>query len=186
MSPRIARALGLEHPRKFAVMLPGARHGLFVNGPLGRAEFRPLGDVRLRAVEPHVPLALLLGVIEGMRVQEGPHELPAHVFQAKFEVRVLIDRVMPAEVRSRADHHPLLFGDFLGTNEPRRIARARRRHCRIERVREIISQRHARRRRFHLRSLRRVGYGRKLRGHLHRIVHRAAYPRTSPPLLVSA
>ena len=46
-------------------------------------------DVGLRAIEADVTLALLLGIIERMRVQEGPDELAADVFQAEFEMGVL-------------------------------------------------------------------------------------------------
>jgi len=43
----------------------------------------------LGAVEADVPLALLLGIVEGMRVEERPDELAADVFKAEFEVGVL-------------------------------------------------------------------------------------------------
>ena len=76
-------------------------------------------DVRLRAIQPHVTLALLLGVIKWMGVQEGPHKLAADVFQSEFKMRVLVDRVVAAEVSRRADHHPLLVGDFLRRDQAR-------------------------------------------------------------------
>ena len=95
-------------------------------------------NIRLRAVQPHIALALLLGIVERMRVQEGPDKLPAHVFEPEFEVRVLVNGMMPAEIRSRADRHALLFGDFLGADQARRIAGARRRDRRIERMREEL------------------------------------------------
>ncbi len=163
----------LEHARQLAIVFPRARDGFFVDGALGRAEIRARGrNVRLRAVQPHVALALLLGIVKGMRVQKRPDELPAHILEPEFEVRVLVDGVMPAEIRSRADRHALLLGDFLGNHQMRRIAGARRRNRRIKRVREGVAQRHARRRCFHLRSGGCVGDGRQLRGHLHGIVHR--------------
>ena len=76
-------------------------------------------DVSLRAIQPHVALALLLGIVERMGVQERPHELAADVFQAELEMGVLENRVMAAEVGGRADIHPLLLGDFFGADQPR-------------------------------------------------------------------
>ena len=52
-----------------------------------------------------------------MRVQKRPDELPADVLEPKFEMRVLVDGVMPAEIRSRPDHHALLLGDLLGLHQ---------------------------------------------------------------------
>ena len=68
----------------------------------------------MRAVEADVTLALLLGVIERMRVQERPDKLAADIFEAEFEMRVLIDGVMATEVSGGADGDALLVGDFLG------------------------------------------------------------------------
>ena len=82
----------------------------------------------MRAIKAHVALALLLGIIERMRVQEGPHTLSADIFEAEFKVRVLINGVMPAVVRGGANCHALLIGDFFCANQPRRIASARRRN----------------------------------------------------------
>ena len=59
-------------------------------------------------------------------------------------MRVLINRVMPAEISARSNGHALLFGDLFGTDQPRRIAGARRGNRRIEGMREGIAQRHAR------------------------------------------
>ncbi len=157
----------LEHARQLAIVFPRSRDSFFVDRALGRAKFRARGgNVRLRAIQPHVALALLLGIVKRMRVEKRPDELPAHIFEPEFEVRVLVNGVMPAEIRSRADGHALLFGDFLGNHQMRRIAGARRRNRGIERVRERVAQRHARRRRLHLRSDGCVGNGRQLRGHL--------------------
>ena len=152
MSLRIARA-SARAARQLAIVFPRARDRVFVNRALGRAEFRARGgNVRQRAIQPHVALALLLGIVERMRVQKRPDELPAHVFEAKFEMRVLVDGVMPAVKRGRADGHALLVGDFLGNDQMRRVAGARRGNGRIERMRERVAQRDARRRRLHLRS----------------------------------
>src|SRR5580658_2675671 len=139
-------------------MFPRARHRLFVNGALCRAKgaaFRRY--ISLRAIQTDVSLALLLRIVERMRVEEGPHKLPAHVFQSKLKMRVLVNGVMPAKVSCGPDHHPLLVGDFLGTDQPRRIAGARRRYRRIECVREMIAQSDAWRCCFHLRTERSVG-----------------------------
>src|SRR5271154_149850 len=88
----------LEHARQLAVVIPCPRDGLFVDRAFVRTKFRVCrGNIGLRAVEPDVPLALLLGIVERMRVEEGPHELPAHIFEPEFEMRVLINGVMPAE-----------------------------------------------------------------------------------------
>ena len=138
-------------------MLPGARHGLFVDRALGGAESAAVArNISLRAIQTDVALALLLRIVKRMRVQEGPYELPADIFQSELEMGVLVNGVMSAEIGGRADHHALLLGDFLGTDQPRRIAGARRRDRRIKRVREMIAQSDARRRRFHLRALRSI------------------------------
>ena len=87
-------------------------------------------------------------------MQERPHELPADIFQAKLEVGVLVDRMVAAVKRCCADIDPLLVSDFIEVDEPRGIARARRRDRRIKGMRERIAQGYARRRRLH-----RVGRG---------------------------
>ena len=103
--PYVAQNLArrrLEHARQLAVVFPRARDRAFVNRALRRAEIRARRrNVRLRAVQPHVALALLLGIVERMRVQERPDELPADVFEPEFEMRVLVDGVMPAEITFR-------------------------------------------------------------------------------------
>jgi len=69
-----------EEGGKLAVMLPGAGDGVFVDGAAGGVEEQRRGrDVGLRAVEADVALALLLGIVEGMRVEEGPDELAADI-----------------------------------------------------------------------------------------------------------
>jgi hypothetical protein len=73
-----------------------------------------VGDVGLRAIEADVALALLLGIVEGMGVEERPDELAADIFEAEFEMGVLIDGVMAAVERGRADVETLLVGDFFG------------------------------------------------------------------------
>jgi hypothetical protein len=70
----------------------------------------------LGAVEADVALALLLGIVEGMGVEEGPDELAADVFEAEFEMGVLVDGVMAAVERGGADVEALLVGDFFGAD----------------------------------------------------------------------
>src|SRR6202142_2376228 len=113
-----------------------------------------------------------------MRVKKRPHELAADVFEAKFKMRVLEDRVMPAVESGGADGQPLLVCDFLGADQPGSITSACRRDRRIERMRQISPECDARQRRFNIRYEWRVRHGRQLRGHfLWRIVHRLAVAR---------
>ena len=79
----------------------------------------------MRAVEADVALALLLGIVKRMRVEERPDELPGDMFEAELEVRVLVDRVMAAVERGGADVEALLVGDFFGTDQARGVAGAR-------------------------------------------------------------
>src|SRR6202041_1649682 len=85
----------------------------------------------LGMIEPHVTLALLLGIVKRMRVQKGPHELAADIFETKFEVGVLIYRVMPAKISGRTNHHPLLVGYFFGANQAGGVTGPRGRARRI-------------------------------------------------------
>jgi len=78
----------------------------------------------LRAVEADVTLALLLGIIEGMSVKERPDELAADIFQAEFEMGVLVDGVMAAVERGSADVEALLIGNFFGRDEARGVTGA--------------------------------------------------------------
>src|SRR5215469_10862397 len=76
---------------ELAVVIPGACDGAFVDSAFGGAEIWRVSrrDERLRAVEAHVALALLFGIIKRVRVKKAPDELTAHVFEAEFEMRVL-------------------------------------------------------------------------------------------------
>ena len=140
-SPRV----WLEQRGKLAIVIPGARDGAFIDGPRIRTEARPpRRNVRLRAIESHVALALLLGVVERMRVEKRPHELPADIFEAEFEVSVLVNRVMAAVERRSADIHALLFSDLLGADQPRRIARPCGGNRGVERMRGCVAQRDTR------------------------------------------
>ena len=122
-------------------------------------------------IESHVPLALLLGVVERMRVQKGPDKLPAHIFKAEFKMSVLVDGVMAAVKRGCPDLHALLVGNFLGTDQARRVAGARRGDGRIVGMSETIAQRDARRSGFKRHAVRLRG-SHRLSGHVSRdILH---------------
>src|SRR5439155_24973923 len=96
--------VGDQKRRKFAVVIPGAGDGGFVEflGLLVEEE-RGGRNVSLRAVQTNVALALLLGIVKGMRVEKRPDELAADVFKAEFEMGVLIDGVMATVERGGAD-----------------------------------------------------------------------------------
>src|SRR5437868_3574892 len=131
---------------QFAVVIPGAGDGAFVDSfGFFVEEKRDRWNVRLRAVEANVALALLLGIVKGMRVKERPDELAADVFEAKFEMRVLVDGVVAAVKRGGADIEALLVGDFFGGDQAGRITGARSGNSGIERVRESVAERDARR-----------------------------------------
>ena len=120
-SARVADQQG----RQFAIGIPCAGDGLFVDFAAFLVEVEIDGrNVGLRAVEADVALALLLGIVEGMRVEEGPDELAADVFKAEFEVGVLVDGVMAAVERGGADVEALLVGDFFGDDEARGVTGA--------------------------------------------------------------
>jgi hypothetical protein len=71
--------------------------------------------------------------------------LAADVFEAKFEMGVLVDGVMAAVKGGGADVEALLIGDFLGTDEARRVAGAGGGDSGIERVSESVTESDARR-----------------------------------------
>ncbi len=50
----------------------------------------------MHVVHADVALALLLGIVEGMGVEEGPDEMAADIFEAEFEMGVLEDGVVAA------------------------------------------------------------------------------------------
>jgi len=131
---------------EFAIIIPGAGDGAFVNFLAFFVEEKRNGrDEGLRAVEADVALALLLGIVEGVRVEEGPDELAADVFEAEFEMSVLVDGVMAAVESGGADVDALLVGDFLGADEAGGVAGACGGNRRIERVREGVAKSDARR-----------------------------------------
>ena len=92
------------------------------------------------AIEADVTLALLLRIVKGMRVKEGPDELAADVFQAEFEVGVLENGMMAAEKSGGADVETLLFGDFFWSDETRGVASARGGDCGIEGMCEGVAE----------------------------------------------
>ena len=81
-------------------------------------------------------------------MQKRPDELAADVFEAKFEMSVLVDGVVAAIEGSGADIQALLVGDFVVVDEMRGIAGARSRDCGIERMKEGIAESDAGRARF--------------------------------------
>ena len=85
---------------------------------------------RARLLQLDVALARLLGVVERIRVQERPDELPRDVLETELEVRVLIDRVMAGVEGQRADRVALLVGDLVRADDARRIAACARRQLR--------------------------------------------------------
>src|SRR5258708_3449467 len=86
-----------EKRRKLAIVVPGPGDGGFVEFLAFFIEEERRGrDVGLRAVQTKVALALLFGIIEGMRVEGGPDKLAADGFQAEFGMGVLVDGMMGA------------------------------------------------------------------------------------------
>ncbi len=171
--PRVSFQQGSQ----FAVIAPGAGNRIFIDLALRLAESRRLRrQITHCAIESHVSLALLLGVVKRMRMQERPDKLTADVFEAEFKMSVLVNRMMTAVERGRANLHALLVCDFFGADNARRIARACRGDCGVVRMREMIAQRNARLGRFEghairLRSIHWLGRhlltGHRSRGILH-------------------
>ena len=114
-----------EKEREFVVGLPGAGDGLFVDGAVSVVEEEGrVWDVGLRPIEAHVALALLLGIVERVRVEEGPDELAADIFEAEFEMGMLVDGVVAAIESGGTNVEALLVGDFFGDDQARGIAGA--------------------------------------------------------------
>ena len=130
-----------EEKREFAVGVPGAGDGLFVDGAMSVVEKEGrVGDVGLRAIEADVALTLLLGIVEGVGVEERPDELAADVFEAEFKMRVLVDGVMATVEGGGADVEALLVGDFFGDDEARGVAGARGGYGGIVGMREGVAE----------------------------------------------
>ena len=133
--------VGDQERREFAIIVPGASDGGFVDFfALFIEEERGGRNVSLRAVEADVALALLLGIVEGMRVEEGPDELAADVFEAEFEMGVLVDGVMAAVERGGADVQALLVGDLFGADEARGVAGAGGGDGGVEGIGEVVAE----------------------------------------------
>ena len=79
----------------------------------------------MHLVHADIALALLLGIVEGMGVEEGPNEMAADIFEAEFEMGVLENGVMAAVEGGGADVEALFVGDFFGDNQARGVAGTR-------------------------------------------------------------
>jgi hypothetical protein len=94
----------------------------------------------LRAIQANVALALLLGIVEGMSVEEGPDELAADIFQAEFEMGVLVDGVVAAVESGGSDVEALLVGDFFGDDQARGVAGTRGGYGGVVGMREGVAE----------------------------------------------
>src|SRR6185437_5694839 len=101
--PNIAEnaiGLRLQNPRQLAVITPSIRNGALVDSSFRSAKtFAFRRHIRLRAIQPHISLTLLLRGVERVRVQKRPHKLPAAVLPPKSEMRVLVNSMVPAVER---------------------------------------------------------------------------------------
>ena len=75
-----------------------------------------------------------------MAVEEIPNKVPGDVVYAEFKVRVLENSVMSAVEGRGADGKALLFGDFVGRDDARRIASAGRGDGRIKGLFETVAE----------------------------------------------
>jgi hypothetical protein len=127
-----------EHLPELEVVLMSPRDRLLVHLLRLTAELRNDRRVRLHL---DVALAHLLRVVEGVRVQEAPDELPRDLLQREHEGRVLDRRVMAGVVDALVDAVAQLAGfvvlvDVGRRDDARRIARAGRRDHRVVRILE--------------------------------------------------
>jgi hypothetical protein len=130
-----------EERGEFAVIRPGAGDGAFIDGAgFGVEEKRERGNVGVRAIHADVALRLLFGIVEGMSVEERPDELAADVFQAEFEMRVLVDGVVAAEKSRGADVEALFVVYFFWIDEARGVAGARGGDSGVEGMREGVAE----------------------------------------------
>src|SRR5438270_11906307 len=107
-----------EESGKLTIVVPGASDRAFVKFfAFFVEEERDGWHVGLGAIEADVALALLLGIIKGMRVKERPYELAADIFEAEFEMGVLINGVVPAVKRGGANVEALPVRYILGRVE---------------------------------------------------------------------
>ena len=137
--------VGDEDCRKFAVVIPRARDGLFVDFFGGFIEVEiDGGNVSLDAIHADVALALLLGVVERMCVEKRPDELAADVFEAEFEGGVLEDGVVTAVECGGANVEALLVGDLFRTDEMVGVTSSSGGDGGIERMIEKVAKGYAR------------------------------------------
>ena len=133
-----------QERRKFAIVVPGPGDGAFVDFLAFFIEEERNGrNVGVGAIEADITLALLLGIVERMRVKERPDELAADIFEAEFEMSVLVDGVVTAVEGGGADVDALLVGDLFGANESRGVTGAGGGDGGIERVQESVAKRDA-------------------------------------------
>jgi len=137
--------IGDENCREFAVVIPGAGDGLFVDILGGLVEIKINGgNVSLHAIHADVALTLLFGVVERVCVEKRPDELAADVFEAEFERGVLEDGMVSAIECGGADVEALLVGDFFRSDEMVGVAGAGGGDGGIERMVEKVAQGNAR------------------------------------------
>src|SRR5256885_3762683 len=143
-------SIGDEKCRKFAVVVPCARDGLFVDF-LGRFVEIEIdgGNVSLDTIHADVALALLLGVVERVCVEKRPDELAADVFEAEFERGVLEDGVVTAVEGGGANVEALLVGDLFRTDEMVGVTSSSGGDSGIERMIEKVAKGYARWGRFY-------------------------------------
>ncbi len=110
--------VGDQQSGELAVVVPGFDDGMFVDFSGVGVEVKIDGrNVGVDAVHANVALALLFGIVKGVRVEKRPDELAADIFEAEFEGGVLEDGVMTAVEGGGADVEALLVGDFFGSDE---------------------------------------------------------------------
>src|SRR5262249_23498713 len=164
--------VGDQQSGKLAIVGPPLRDGVLVYGARSRVEIQVhRRDVSLSAIEANVALALLLGIVEGMRVEKRPDELAADVFEAELKMRVLVDGVMTTVEGSCANVEALLIGDLLGNNQARGIAGTRRGGGGGKRMKEGVAESNLGCARFH-----QAGFGcaiehARLCSHVGKILH---------------
>ncbi len=121
-----------------------------------RRRVTQLRDQRRAAADLHVALADLLGVVEGVGVEEGPERVARHAVDRELEVRVLVDGVVAGRedvLRQLVASVPgpgalLLFrqpvtADLLGVDDPLPgVAGARRGDRIVQRARVGVDQPH--------------------------------------------
>jgi len=112
MSERMSRA---SVTRRVEIRDSAARRGdgLFVDGAVAGSKKKRFGrDVGLRAVEADVTLALLLGIVKRMGVEEGATNWRGY-FPGRIRNGRGWKRVMSAVKGGGADVEALFVGDFL-------------------------------------------------------------------------